>query len=843
MKKRALSLTLALLMIVSILPLNIASALVMGDVDGSGDVKAADARLVLRASVGLENFTEEQIKLADVDFSGDIKAADARLVLRASVGLETLVDPHTHSYTSSVTKAPTCTEKGVKTFTCQCGDSYKEDVAALGHTPVTDKAVSPTCTVAGKTEGSHCGTCGTVLKAQATVAAKGHSAVTDKAVAPTCTEAGKTEGSHCSVCGTVITAQKTVAATGHVKSSLDKTTVKAATCKADGYSGDEKCDVCKTITKKGKTVKSQGTEHVLETRTVAPSCTQDGYTAKFCKNCEYFDENSITAGEKAKGHSFGKATTVKPTCTEQGYDLQTCTKCSTEVKSNYVTEKGHTYRWTTAKKATCKETGTRNGTCTVCGDKTTETIPLTACVESAPTTIRGNATTLCKTVIKCKTCERVMFEREATRTEHRVQAVNTATAVSCTEPSIQSFKCPTCYYREENKIIQPALGHIAPYNEELSYAATCTTDGKYIYSGECTRPGCGEILDNEEVIIKAKGHTLTGMRTCTTDVTCTTCQQVIEERYGHDFTLNSTAYSAKIDTFFCSRCGVKTDNALAAFNSTANRIKSSNFITYSSSKYGSSLLSYVSKSTIKTEYSRFDFGIYTSAIKSLYEDEMANTPDTLTPLYTNRTIKYSLPLTANVVSELTKADIDGSDIKVEKLTSVKVSDILAEYPDTYAVGTKNYDLTPYKNKVINKDIIKVTIDVKNEKYSNVKNLSKNEKTALMKVMDLDIRLEAEEFRNPQTGELILTESEKGDGYEITMRMQLREISSDATVTYYLLADTYEPIIAVYDRYEVMDQTIDMTFKFGLFNLNGELDPIVSTHEKEAYIFPALYTAA
>lgn len=64
---------------------------ILGDVDMNGEVKAADARLALRASVGLEpNLTASQLKAADADKNGEIKAADARLILRASVGLETL---------------------------------------------------------------------------------------------------------------------------------------------------------------------------------------------------------------------------------------------------------------------------------------------------------------------------------------------------------------------------------------------------------------------------------------------------------------------------------------------------------------------------------------------------------------------------------------------------------------------------------------------------------------------------------------------------------------------------------------------------------------------------------
>lgn len=43
-------------------------------------------------------------------------------------------EPHTHSYTSEVTTAATCTTAGVKTYTCSCGDTYTEAIPATGHT-------------------------------------------------------------------------------------------------------------------------------------------------------------------------------------------------------------------------------------------------------------------------------------------------------------------------------------------------------------------------------------------------------------------------------------------------------------------------------------------------------------------------------------------------------------------------------------------------------------------------------------------------------------------------------------------------------------------------------------
>ena len=58
---------------------------VKGDVDGDGKVTASDARLILRASVGLE---EVPLEAGDMDGDGKITAADARDVLRESVGQE-----------------------------------------------------------------------------------------------------------------------------------------------------------------------------------------------------------------------------------------------------------------------------------------------------------------------------------------------------------------------------------------------------------------------------------------------------------------------------------------------------------------------------------------------------------------------------------------------------------------------------------------------------------------------------------------------------------------------------------------------------------------------------------
>lgn len=59
----------------------------LGDVDYDGKVNVADAQTILRYSVKLKTFTDEQKDLADVDGDGKTNVADAQTVLRYSVKL------------------------------------------------------------------------------------------------------------------------------------------------------------------------------------------------------------------------------------------------------------------------------------------------------------------------------------------------------------------------------------------------------------------------------------------------------------------------------------------------------------------------------------------------------------------------------------------------------------------------------------------------------------------------------------------------------------------------------------------------------------------------------------
>lgn len=79
---------------------------------------------------------------------------------------------HSHSWvTKNVVKEATCTEAGSKVENCASCDAVQTvSIPVKGHTVVKDAAVASTVFADGKTEGSHCSVCGTVLEKQNTIA-------------------------------------------------------------------------------------------------------------------------------------------------------------------------------------------------------------------------------------------------------------------------------------------------------------------------------------------------------------------------------------------------------------------------------------------------------------------------------------------------------------------------------------------------------------------------------------------------------------------------------------------------------------------------------------------------
>ena len=247
-----------------------------------------------------------------------------------------VLDATGHTPVDVAEQPATCTEAGhtagVKCSVCGATISGIEEIPATGHTEVIDEAVEATCTTPGKTEGKHCSVCNEVLVPQEEIPAKGHTEVIDEAVAATCTTPGKTEGKHCSVCNEVLVPQEEIPAKGHTE-VIDEAV--AATCTTPGKTEGKHCSVCNEVLVPQEEIPAKGHTEVID-EAVAATCTESGKTeGKHCSVC-----NEILVAQEvipAKGHVEEIRNIKEVTDTEDGYTGDTyCSVCNELLKSGEV---------------------------------------------------------------------------------------------------------------------------------------------------------------------------------------------------------------------------------------------------------------------------------------------------------------------------------------------------------------------------------------------------------------------------------------------------------------------------------------------------------------------------
>ena len=247
-----------------------------------------------------------------------------------------VLDATGHTPVDVAEQPATCTEAGhtagVKCSVCGATISGIEEIPATGHTEVIDEAVEATCTTPGKTEGKHCSVCNEVLVPQEEIPAKGHTEVIDEAVAATCTTPGKTEGKHCSVCNEVLVPQEEIPAKGHME-VIDEAV--AATCTTPGKTEGKHCSVCNEVLVPQEEIPAKGHTEVID-EAVAATCTESGKTeGKHCSVC-----NEILVAQEvipAKGHVEEIRNIKEVTDTEDGYTGDTyCSVCNELLKSGEV---------------------------------------------------------------------------------------------------------------------------------------------------------------------------------------------------------------------------------------------------------------------------------------------------------------------------------------------------------------------------------------------------------------------------------------------------------------------------------------------------------------------------
>ena len=402
---------------------------------------------------------------------------------------------HEHSYVETVTKAATCTEAGLKTFTCECGDSYTETIPAVGHKEVVLVGKPATCTETGLTDGKKCSVCGAVLEEQKVIPATGHDFETQTTPA-TCTSIG-VETRTCKNCGESHFV-KTLPATGHTVSEwiIDS----EADCKNVG-SRHKECTVCKTVLEK-ETIPM--TSHNFVSNTVEPTCISLGYETKTCQNC---GECQFVRAIPATGHTKTIVKGKEATCTESGLtEGVKCSVCGTVLEEQKVIPaNGHKEVVIKGEEATCTESGLTEGKkCAVCSTVLEEqkVIPAKGHKEGI---IPGRAPTCMESGLsegkKCTVCGTITVKQEKIQAlGHDWEPINKAP--TCTKKgAIGGKKCKVCgLVGAEDTEIAP-LGHDFVIDVE-SKDPTCTesgtTEGKH-----CTR--CDYKVEAEE--IEPLGHT------------------------------------------------------------------------------------------------------------------------------------------------------------------------------------------------------------------------------------------------------------------------------------------------------------------------------------------------
>ena len=351
--------------------------------------------------VNKETRNRKEATCTEEGYTGDLYCKDCNKLLQNG---ETIPKTDHKWDKGQVTTKPTCTEPGVKTYTCTvCKTTKTETIDATGHV-YTEKVVTPTCESDGYTIFT-CNNCGDIYTGNVTeklghdyqlkdhkdatcteagydyyecsrdashhytetIAKTGHD-YTEKVVSPTCESDGYTIFT-CNNCGDIYTGNVT-AKLGHDYQLKDH---KDATCTEAGYDYYE----CSRDALHNYTEAIPATDHMYGKEVVEPTCTEPGYTKYTCAYCG----DSYTTDEKpVLGHEEVVISGQNPTCEAEGWtESSYCKRCNVTLKAKeIIPAQGHDPIAVPGKEPTCTETGLTEGSkCQRCGKILTaqETIP------------------------------------------------------------------------------------------------------------------------------------------------------------------------------------------------------------------------------------------------------------------------------------------------------------------------------------------------------------------------------------------------------------------------------------------------------------------------------------
>lgn len=409
-----------------------------------------------------------------------------------------------HNYNKSeVTTAPTCTEKGERTYTCsRCGGTTTEEIAATGHTEVT---VDPTCTTEGYT---YCAVCNTQIGDKVTATGhkwsetEGDDGWTELAKA-TCQNVAIYKRV-CATCGTIeIKSGEDKAEHNYVGPFLDS----EPTCTTDGQKSKH-CTVCGDIEEETKvTLLKLGHDYSTTIDTKASTCKEVGYTEYQCSRCGSTEKKYAST---LAGHSWsGWEIKQEATATQAGIKVRKCTVC--EAKDYEYTAPTGDHTWNDGEvttEPTCTKSGEKTYTCIktdcpACGETKstyTETIPATGHTWDSGTIVDADCTHSGYTHYTCTKCPETYDKvTDNSALGHTWDKGKVTTEPTCTEDGEMTYTCTACKTETKTEVIGK-LGHKFVAGDK--HDATCTEAGYTVY--KCSNGTCGESYKQYDA--NALGH-------------------------------------------------------------------------------------------------------------------------------------------------------------------------------------------------------------------------------------------------------------------------------------------------------------------------------------------------
>lgn len=399
-----------------------------------------------------------------------------------------------HSY-SSVTVEPTCRKKGYTTYTCECGDTFTEEIDPLDHTWNIVETTAPSCTKAGFTLYScECGAYHTSDKTEAL----GH----------TWTAESCTDPRVCSVCNE---------SDGEIMGHTYEVEIVEPTCVDEGYKyyfcgcGADDFEIldalghtwtggsctepqtCSTCSE----VNGEASGHDYKEESVPPTCTEGGYVIYTCECGDSFTKEIDPLGHsweaadctsprkctecgetdgEAAGHSYTSVVT-NATCTEKGYTTYTC-KCGDTYVSNETDALGHNWA-----EATC----TSPKRCFRCAisEGSAKGHSYTAVVTAPTCTEAGYTTYTCH-------CGHTYVDDVVAASAH-TEVTIPAIAPTCTNTGLtEGKKCSVCEKITVAQTTVAAKGH--SYTSTVT-APACTKNGYTTYVCSCGDTYKGDFTD------------------------------------------------------------------------------------------------------------------------------------------------------------------------------------------------------------------------------------------------------------------------------------------------------------------------------------------------------------